>query len=590
MKTILKIITIICLLLSVYACDDSRKSTFNSMDILPESVKNKKFPQESRKTTSDNTENSKPKSFNEILDKIGNNENQSYNPYSISEIEEQIDRLNTAYTSPIILRNNDVRLRSYPYLNSDVKAVLKSGRQILLKKRTREKKIDIYGNKYYWFYVEIQNSLHNQKEDSGWVYGGDIFKQGFNYPYMNNINVIDTDENTEQILIKNAIFKDFKIQHDKVKLHYRPDPYSQTVIRLNKNDIVNLCEKTIFKQSFDDYNKGRWYYAIYKNEGWENNIISGWIYEKYLPDSVSDELKSKLPYNQAYKAFEQEPAYIAILDKEKSAVKLVCRINTATGIISDIPLTTSYNNDIQYRSKWIRQNFKDNEFFIYSYEGKEVGRALPKLNIDINDKKTYSGNESILIDVNMTGIKDLPNDTNTFTALSMKGRDNKSPFYVIEHNKVDYKPFKHKIDKFITNGLKEKMNTYDVEMINTKYKQYKWLDIKTIKHENKEKYIFTADYRMMSTDEQNESDSYVLRMIGLLTNVNDDTPTLLADTFKKSKSREALDYISTYKGISGIIDLNRNGNDEIIIETENLTAQSHQILLLGSEKAYVIYE
>jgi hypothetical protein len=597
MRTLLNYtILIIAVCLIMCACGDKDNDSFSAMDILPESVKDSKFPQDKKNTVIEET-GSEPKTFDEILGEINKDNETSYNPHTIDEIKKQINKLNSSYTTPLIIRENDIRLRTYPYLNSDVKAILKTGSRIIPKKRTSEKKVDAYGNKHYWLYVEVDSVTNTQKEDTGWIYGGDVFKTNFKYPYLNNLSIIDTDENTEQILIKNAMFRDFKIQKDNVKLKYRPDNYSSTLLTLNKGNSINIREKTVFKQSLNDYDNGRWYYVIHNAKEQGNRLESGWIYEKYLPDEINDELKSKIPYNKVYKAFQEKPAYIGVIeinnesdhpDKE-AYLRLICRINLSNGMITDIPIDKAHRRYTKLYYGWVTQSLSDTKFYLYSNQGKELGKAMPILDNENNIIQSDKGHIRI-------GVRLLRTDAHQMTlssllALSMNENNNKAPFSIIEHTKTHFKdPIRDKIEKFVISKIKVKSHITNIDRTNPLYTLSKTLDISVITHRGKEKYLYIADFRLIKDEYEEEGKSYTLRQIGLLNEENEE-PIVIEDTFKESESKEALDYISSYKSIIGTIDLNKDGNDEVIIETSDLIQQlGYKILLLGDKETYTIYE
>ncbi|MFW5800102.1 MAG: hypothetical protein ACOCV8_04720, partial [Spirochaetota bacterium] len=401
-QNIIFVIILVLILSFANSCgnDDSDSISNPITDIIPEDSKNES------QYIINSIEDTKHNDYDDIYDK---------EPFDVEVFDKSKNSMFLPYTIPVILRKEDTRLRTHPSFMGDVISIVPAGTSITLTKRTNEKRRNIEGKEHYWYYVSYKSLQHNPGKLSGWVYGGDVFNEDYEYPYKNNLQIVNFNESLSGELnfdsIENILYEDYIIDKERVTLFYRPNVYSSPVYILSKGDSINIFEKSIFKDSLYEYSYGRWYYVRFEDK--EGQLIKGWAYESKLPE-IPDYIIDRLPYNHIYKSITEKPVYIADFLPEKTIndstnskkepqINFICQINS-NGVISEIQADYGYFDDMKFDDmkdeengywKWANKNIKDNKFYLY-HNGNNIGTLRPDINLLKKSTEKEKSNNIIL--------------------------------------------------------------------------------------------------------------------------------------------------------------------------------------------------
>lgn len=540
-----------------------------------------------------------PESMNN--NSVWENENIIENDFDVNKLNNTIDNLYTSYNIPIILHKNGIRFRTHPSFTADVKSIANSGTSISIIKQSTNKYVDIFNNESYWYYVDAKTISPRFGKQSGWVFGDDIFNDGYKYPYKENIPKVHlSEEAIDKDVFNNVLCKEYMIDKNNVEMYYEPNLYSSPVYILNKGDFIKISEKTSFRQNLFNFNYGKWYYAHNKNE----KVVKGWIYQSFLPNNIP----KKIPLNLVYRIINDAPVYIGeiILDSSefsynntqynnKSILQLKCQINP-DGLITDIPSVYGYflDNDKSGYMRWAEKTLENAPFYLYN-NGHEIGKFIPqKEDIKNIDKLINNYNNKIVVNGNLDLKKNYKRIQGKILAFSIDVAQIDSRFILRKYdiNQID-QAIKNKVNNIV---LEEFEKEFKINIDENKYKIDKIFDIAPFNYEGSLNYIFVSDLRLFKLDDNDRissddagNGSFVFKLIGIVT--EKENITIIESFFKRVRGIEATKFIKSYNGIAGVIDIDKDGDDEIIIDVMDIDGYSEfKIIMPNKKNYYTLYE
>lgn len=548
-KIVLLLIITIHLIMST-ACGNSNAT--QSLDIIPKSEEHKLFDNKEIELNIDTAKN-------------------------------EFDKLSEKYKVPAVLRNDNVRIRSHPTFLSDVIAVGESGSTVHITKRTGEKVTNLIGEEHYWFYAMYKSSTPTMTGRAGWIYGGEIFSSEYEYPYINNLEIVSLpDTSLDKRIQLQTIFKSLNIDKDAVKVKYAPNTFSSTVFTLKKGEDINIFEKTPFKQSINNGSQGRWFYIKHKHN---DIIVSGWVHEYDLPKTADPTMLKKLPYNYIYRKIDTKPVYIAELHKEQNSknalIHIISRVEE-NGMITDVDADYGYytNTNTNGYIDWLVNNLSDDGLYVYK-NGEKIAKVLPD-----TDKLNNAGNISFRSGVLSFSISFLSGENRikhneTYIAISEDIKDKSI---------INIKNYENNIQSDIKNNIKNKVINELKSEAGLKYNEKKSdsiINISPIMYKDKKQYFYTADIRGYESgaDTPSKTPNYVFKQIGIYSET--DGYKILESFYKRINNSETANFIEKNESIIALIDFDSNGNDEVIIRQKEMNNQINYKIIMPTNEGYI---
>ncbi|MFW5800338.1 MAG: hypothetical protein ACOCV8_05960, partial [Spirochaetota bacterium] len=115
------------------------------------------------------------------------------------------------------------------------------------------------------------------------------------------------------------------------------------------------------------------------------------------------------------------------------------------------------------------------------------------------------------------------------------------------------------------------------------------VDISPLIYESAQNYIYIADIRFINkkaVKSNVDADSFVFKQIGIVEAENEHI-NIIESIFKRVKSIETSEFIKSYEKIVACIDLDKDGDDEVIIKVSGIDNTSRYKIILPTKKGYL---